>query len=158
MSLVKCHTPLDVKLHWAQCVKSTIRWNHFQSSRYRPLKLCLICRCGLPLMVAIWQENQHPKPCDNQVLKLRTNNWLPILVAMHKWFPNLVAKFWLPNLVLYQTVEGTHISLDKCKMGNVSNFGERERERLSLSAFWGTEDIGVHIVHISRVIITYTLE
>ena len=30
------------------------------------------------------------------------------------------------------------------------------RERLSLSAFWGTEDIGVHIVHISRVIITYT--
>ena len=21
MSLVKCHTPLDVKLHWAQCVK-----------------------------------------------------------------------------------------------------------------------------------------
>ena len=33
-----------------------------------------------------------------------------------------------------------------------------ERERLSLSAFLGTEDIGVHIVHISRVIITYTLE
>ena len=22
MSSVKCHTPLDVKLHWAQCVKS----------------------------------------------------------------------------------------------------------------------------------------
>ena len=22
---------------------------------------------------------------------------------MHKWLPNLVAKFWLPNLVLYQT-------------------------------------------------------
>ena len=35
---------------------------------------------------------------------------------------------------------------------------ERERERLSLSAFLGTEDIGVRIVHISRVIITYTLE
>ena len=33
-----------------------------------------------------------------------------------------------------------------------------ERERLSLSAFLGTEDIGVHIVHISRAIITYTLE
>ena len=31
-------------------------------------------------------------------------------------------------------------------------------ERLSLSAFWGTEDIRVHIVHISHVIITYTLE
>ena len=35
---------------------------------------------------------------------------------------------------------------------------ERERERLSLSAFLRTEDIGVHIVHISRLIITYTLE
>ena len=22
MSSVKCHTPLDIKLHWAQCVKS----------------------------------------------------------------------------------------------------------------------------------------
>ena len=34
----------------------------------------------------------------------------------------------------------------------------RERERLSLSAFLRTEDIRVHIVHISRLIITYTLE
>ena len=34
----------------------------------------------------------------------------------------------------------------------------KERERLSLSAFLRTEDIGVHIVHISRLIITYTLE
>ena len=33
-----------------------------------------------------------------------------------------------------------------------------ERERLSLSAFLRTEDIGVHIVHISCVIITYTLQ
>ena len=24
---------------------------------------------------------------------------------MHKWLPNLVAKFWLPNLVLYQIVD-----------------------------------------------------
>ena len=31
---------------------------------------------------------------------------------------------------------------------------DRERERLSLSAFFRTEDIGVHIVHISRLIIT----
>ena len=35
---------------------------------------------------------------------------------------------------------------------------QRERERLSLSAFLRTEDIGVHIVHISCLIITYTLE
>ena len=33
-----------------------------------------------------------------------------------------------------------------------------KRERLSLSAFLRTEDIGVHIVHISHLIITYTLE
>ena len=38
------------------------------------------------------------------------------------------------------------------------NYKVPERERLSLSAFLRTEDIGVHIVHISRVIITYTLE
>ena len=31
-------------------------------------------------------------------------------------------------------------------------------EWLSLTAIFGTEDIGVHIVHASRVIITYTLE
>ena len=42
------------------------------------------------------------------------------------------------------------------KMGEFACFGEKER--LSLSAFLGTEDMGVHIVHISRVIITYTLE
>ena len=35
---------------------------------------------------------------------------------------------------------------------------ERERERLSLSAFLRTEDIEVHIVHISRLIITYTVK
>ena len=38
------------------------------------------------------------------------------------------------------------------------NIQDQERERLSLSAFLVTEDIRVHIVHISRVIITYTLE
>ena len=35
---------------------------------------------------------------------------------------------------------------------------ERQRERLSLLTFLGTEDTGVHIVHISHVIITYTLK
>ena len=28
---------------------------------------------------------------------------------MHKWLPNLVAKFWLPNLVLYQTAQSWNI-------------------------------------------------
>ena len=31
-------------------------------------------------------------------------------------------------------------------------------EWLSLTAFWGTADIGVHVVHTRRIIITYTLE
>ena len=36
--------------------------------------------------------------------------------------------------------------------------GGGERERFSLSAFLRTQDIRVHIVHISRLIITYTSE
>ena len=28
---------------------------------------------------------------------------------MHKWLPNLVAKFWIPNLVLYQTAYGVNL-------------------------------------------------
>ena len=35
---------------------------------------------------------------------------------------------------------------------------ERERDIKFISLCGGTEDIGVHIVHMSRVIITYTLE
>ena len=41
---------------------------------------------------------------------------------------------------------------------STKSYHEGERERLSLLAFLGTEDIRVHIVHISHVIITYTLE
>ena len=45
-------------------------------------------------------------------------------------------------------------------MGNklIFSYDTWKRERLSLSVFVGTEDIGVHVVHISRVIIAYTLE
>ena len=50
----------------------------------------------------------------------------------------------------------THGGLNK--MAAILQKGVGERERLSLSAFLRTEDIGVHIVHISRLIITYTLE
>ena len=49
------------------------------------------------------------------------------------------------------------IACGKLNADCVPWLGERERERIRLSAFFGTEDIGVHIVHISRVIITYTL-
>ena len=48
---------------------------------------------------------------------------------MHKWLPNLVAKFWLPNLVLYQT-DYTQVTLfteydfmsGNCN-ANISNMG-----------------------------------
>ena len=110
--------------HWMQNATGhrvlkaiTIWWSHFQSASYRPLKLCLICRCGLPLMVAIWQKIQQRALCYPSG---EFKKWicLPILVAMHKCLPNLVAKFWLPNLVKYQTTElyefmalGRYISL-----------------------------------------------
>ena len=41
---------------------------------------------------------------------------------MHKWLPNLVAKFWLPNLVLYQTDKTNQT--DKTKVGS-QNFGHQ---------------------------------
>ena len=34
-----------------------IRWSHFQSAIYKPLKLSLICRCGLSLLVVISQAS-----------------------------------------------------------------------------------------------------
>ena len=39
-----------------------------QDYRYKPLKLCLISRCGLPLLVAIDNKN-NSEPCVNQVVK-----------------------------------------------------------------------------------------
>ena len=44
---------------------------------------------------------------------------------MHKWLPNLVAKFWLPNLVLYQTVHISYTNLDEITHFNAFyyNFG-----------------------------------
>ena len=41
---------------------------------------------------------------------------------MHKWLPNLVAKFWLPNLVLYQTAVCPSQFLDKPLIGDWSDF------------------------------------
>ena len=64
MSLLKCPIPWDVKFHWAQCVKAiTIRWSQFQSVSSKPLKLCLTCKSGLLLLVAIWQHNQQRVLC-----------------------------------------------------------------------------------------------
>ena len=39
-----------------------IGWGQFQLSN-RPPKLCLICKRGLLLFVAIWQENQQQILC-----------------------------------------------------------------------------------------------
>ena len=52
----------------------------------------------------------------------------------------------------------SQILFDNGSIIKTKSLNIRERERLSLSAFLRTEDIGVHIVHISRLIITYTLE
>ena len=54
--------------------------------------------------------------------------------------------------------EQVQLNLTHVNATGIHLWWERERERLSLSAFLRTEDIGVHIVHISRLIITYTLE
>ena len=52
----------------------TIRWSHFQSARYKPLKLCLICRCGLPYHLAR-EPTASPvlTKCWNWELTLATN-------------------------------------------------------------------------------------
>ena len=56
-----------------------------------------------------------------------TRDWLPILVAMHKWLPKLVAKFWLPNLSLYQTVYWAcdYLCMLGFKLNHVSNWAPR---------------------------------
>ena len=59
----------------------------------------------------------------------------------------------LSNVYVRQTTFHVSLATVRCSLAE-----ERERERLSLSVFLRTEDIGVHIVHISRLIITYTLE
>ena len=45
-----------------------------------------------------------------------------------------------------------------CTLTNHHTLKEIAREWASLKAFLGTEDIGVHVVHTSHVIIAYTLE
>ena len=68
---------------------------------------------------------------------------------LNQWWPILMKHVWVT-----QPQWGKYFPLSKVWHWK----RERERERLSLSAFLRTEDIGVHIVHISRLIITYTLE
>ena len=70
-----------------------------------------------------------------------------------------------PRYIQFRDIHDRDISGLHCNhVSNQENqakfiLGEvKEREILSLSAFLRTEDIGVHIVHISRLTVTYTLE
>ena len=58
----------------------TIGWSQFQSASNKPLKLFLVCRCGLLLLAAIWQKNQHWALCKPRG-ETEKWLWLPILVA-----------------------------------------------------------------------------
>ena len=72
-------------------------------------------------------------------------------VKSYQWNPRIHASV---RIKIYQSDEcfSPKRTETKCVLD------ERERERLSLSAFLRTVEIGVHIVHISCLIITYTLE
>ena len=98
----------------------------------------------------------------------KTNSILAILQERQKLFAEVIIAC-MPLYILIaricKVLPVSHESLYCYQYGMLKSMitfeyyvTELERKRLSLSAFLGTEDIGVHIVHISRVIITYTLE
>ena len=78
----------------------TIGWSHLQSASNNPIKLCVICRCGYFYCHLTSEPTASPVLTKwwNLEIMLATNFGSP-----YKWLPKLVAKFWLPNLVLYQT-------------------------------------------------------
>ena len=73
-------------------------------------------------------------------------------LSFTRWYTN---DWWIPLTKGQLRWKGFHVMTSSCWL---CLFKIRERGRLSLSAFLRTEDIGVHIVHISRLIITDTLE
>ena len=84
---------------------------------------------ALPAAVHVWERTCHLKHCNYVIFTSNTDE----IVKKYCSYMSLSLPANIP-------------------------LRERERERLSLSAFLRTEDIGVHIVHISRLIITYILE
>ena len=70
--------------------------------------------------------------------------------VQHIWYYDNNSQLHLGKDELHSGKDELNLGKDELHLG--------KRERLSLSVFLGTEDIGIHIVHISRVIITYTLE
>ena len=92
---------------------------------------------------------------------LHVTHHLMLMIICAKYGKNLSRTVGVTEQTCY--VGQTDRRRDRWSETNISHPQQlccagREREIISLSTFLGTEDIGVHIVHISRVIITYTLE
>ena len=82
-----------------------------------------------------------------------------IMTAYKQWIKFVMSMSWAFTMwSVHQKCSSYNDGLVLDCSVPLANALERERERLSLSAFLRTEDIMVHIVHISRLIITYTLE
>ena len=92
----------------------------------------------------IGQMGKWPWQCTTRGLENSTK------LRMEK-IRQAVTKIWVPQV--WQPPARPPARPDR---DNNTPPARRERERLSLSAFLRTEDIGVHIDHISRLIITYT--
>ena len=92
----------------------TIWWSHLQSASNKPLIFVYFGRVGN----FNWQpfdKRTNSKPCVNQVVKLRANVVYQFWSPMPQRLPILVAKIWLPTLVLYQTVYWVLVSFKKYK-------------------------------------------
>ena len=145
-------------------------WCHLISHR------CLVISQWPKLMMSSYQPQMSPTShwpmwmmSSYQPWCLVTSHWLMWMMSSYQ--PQAFCDFSLANVndVILSATDVSWLLIDQCEwcelisqeifkiINSLTKF-EIERERLSLSAFWGTEDIGVHIAHISRVIITYTLE
>ena len=123
-------------------------------------------QCG---KLSTWYGDEHENSIsgwENFVMGLLWPKIWTFILNVYRWEIMSVLVLISINqnkiyMFLYSLIQNSEISGCVWKQG-VWGFccwlPERERERLSLSAFLRTEDIGVHIVHISRLIITYTLE
>ena len=123
------------------------------------------CECPHPTK----KEGSAPDPpyageCPH-TLKIQTLLWKELEWFNDGFYPRpVLASGYCHRLCLCARVYINHllvrmITRHQFIQARITKFGSEKRERnISLSAFLGTEDIGVHIVHISHVIITYTLE
>ena len=129
--------------------------------------VCAVCCKGVSSYSATYIPNCGCRPnADGDTLGSKTGSTFPTLSGM---------LILLTKVSACSPVDGT-VCVDWSILGVARNHthtqskreterdrereseSERERESVCLSAFLGTEDIRVHIVHINRLIITYTLE